>query len=45
MNNLGYYKIEKIGKDLTSEFSYNGYIYEGKLDTLLDKDGRVYKGM
>jgi len=38
MKNLGYYKIEKIDKDITSEFAYNGYIYEGKLDTLRDKE-------
>jgi len=45
MKNLWYHKIEKIDKYLTSECAYNGYIYEGKMNTLLDKDGRIYKGM
>jgi len=43
MRNLGYYKIEKIDEGLTSECAYNGYIYEGKLDTLRDKEWQKYE--
>ena len=45
MKNLGYHKLDKIDKDLTSDSLYNWYIYEGKLDTIKDKEWRNYKGM
>jgi len=38
MKNIGYYKLEKIDKDLTSDCLYNGYIFENKLDTIKDKE-------
>ena len=42
MKNLGYYKLEKIDKNLTSNYLYNWYIYENKLDTIKDKDWNQY---
>ena len=45
MKNLGYYKLDSIDKELTSESLYNGYIYEGKIDTIRDKNGNQYNGM
>ena len=44
MKNLGYYKLDKIDEWLTSDSLYNGYIYEGKLDTLKDKEWKSYYG-
>jgi len=45
MKNLGYYRLDKIDEGLTSDSLYNGYIYENKLDTIRDKEGRKYSGM
>ncbi len=42
MKNLGYHKLDSIDEWLTCDATYNGYIYENKLDQIKDKDGEIY---
>lgn len=45
MANIGYIKLEKIGKWLTCDSLYNWYVHIKKLNTVKDSVWRIYKGM
>ena len=45
MKNLGYFKLDKIDKNLTCDSLYNWYIYQDKLDRVKDSEWRIYRGM
>ena len=45
MKNLGYFKLDKIDKNLTCDSLYNGYVYQENIDRVKDSEWRIYRGM